>query len=68
MLFESLVTLALAQAAAAPRAPDPAGLGPAVGQRVPPFEAPDQSGRLRDLASLAGDNGLVLVFYRSADW
>jgi cytochrome oxidase Cu insertion factor (SCO1/SenC/PrrC family) len=47
---------------------DPASLGPAVGQPIPPFEAHDQDGRPRDFASLAGPNGLVLVFFRSADW
>ena len=31
-------------------------------------EAPDQEGRQRDFQSLTGPNGLVLVFFRSADW
>jgi len=52
--------------------PQPAGdastLGPAVGQALPPFEAKDQHGQPRDFASLKGPNGLVLVFFRSADW
>ncbi|MBK7928007.1 MAG: hypothetical protein IPJ98_11095 [Bryobacterales bacterium] len=42
--------------------------GPEVGQRVPDFRLADQSGALRDLASLRGKNGLLLVFVRSADW
>jgi peroxiredoxin len=54
--------------AASPRPIDPAALGPAVGQTVPSFEAPDQDGTPRSLSSLMGPNGLVLVFHRSADW
>lgn len=42
--------------------------GPAVGDRIPPFELPDQDGRKRSLASLSGPNGLVLNFNRSAVW
>jgi hypothetical protein len=42
--------------------------GPRVGQKVPPFRLADQTGRERDLASLAGPKGLVLLFVRSADW
>lgn len=42
--------------------------GPAVGSRVPEFALPDQHGRTRTLADLAGPNGLLLVFTRSADW
>jgi hypothetical protein len=42
--------------------------GPAVGSRVPDFALPDQNGKLRTLADLAGPNGLLLVFTRSADW
>jgi peptidoglycan/xylan/chitin deacetylase (PgdA/CDA1 family) len=42
--------------------------GPAVGSRLPAFTARDQSGRTRSFADLRGPNGLVLVFFRSADW
>ena len=42
--------------------------GPDVGSRMPPFEAPDQNGKVHSLASLLGPKGAVLVFYRSADW
>jgi hypothetical protein len=48
-----------------PAAADP---GPAVGQPLAPFEAPDQDGRPRSFESLRGPNGLVLLFFRSADW
>lgn len=47
---------------------DPATLGPSIGQPIPRFEAQDQDGRPRDFSSLAGPHGLVLVFFRSADW
>jgi hypothetical protein len=42
--------------------------GPVVGATVPKFEAPDQSGRVQTLQSVAGPKGVLLVFYRSADW
>ena len=42
--------------------------GPDPGARVPEFALPDQNGRQRALADLTGTNGLLLVFYRSADW
>ena len=42
--------------------------GPDVGQRVPDFKLPDQYGKLRSLNDLMGPKGLLLVFYRSANW
>ncbi len=42
--------------------------GPAVGASVPAFQLPDQNGQTRDLRSLTGPKGLMLVFFRSADW
>jgi hypothetical protein len=42
--------------------------GPPVGGRIDSFELPDQNGKLRDLGSLLGPKGAILVFYRSADW
>jgi len=42
--------------------------GPEPGARIPNFSLPDQDGAARSLANLAGPNGLLLVFYRSADW
>jgi hypothetical protein len=42
--------------------------GPAVGAHVPAFQLPDQNGQRHDLASLYGPKGLMLVFFRSADW
>ncbi len=63
-----VLALSVLSAAAPPPEGDPSTLGPAVGQPLPPFEARDQHGRSRDFASLKGPNGLVLVFFRSADW
>jgi hypothetical protein len=61
-----IVLLALMAAAGQP--PDPARLGPGIGDRVPDFTLPDQGGVARPLASLLGPKGAVLVFFRSADW
>lgn len=47
---------------------DVSKLGPQVGSRVPDFSLVDQSGRRRDLRSLMGRRGAMLVFIRSADW
>ena len=44
------------------------GWGPAVGAKVPAIEAQDQSGAVRDLASLTGERGLALFMTRSANW
>lgn len=47
---------------------EPSGIGLDAGVAVPALSLKDQTGRLRDRASLSGPNGLVLVFFRSADW
>jgi peroxiredoxin len=51
-----------------PGLPDVRKLGPQVGTRVPDFSLLDQKGQSRTLSSLMGPKGLMLVFYRSADW
>jgi hypothetical protein len=66
-LSSSLLGLGLA-AAMAQTPPPPLDVGPAVGEAIPRFEAPDQTGRLRAFEDLKGPNGLVLLFFRSADW
>ncbi len=48
--------------------PDVQKLGPQVGARIPDFTLLDQKGQSRTLPSLMGPKGLMLVFYRSADW
>jgi hypothetical protein len=47
---------------------DVSTLGPQVGERVPDFNLPDQTGRIRNLQSIMGPRGAMIVFYRSADW
>ena len=42
--------------------------GPESGQHIPDFALSDQNGVLRTLTNLAGRNGLLLVFHRSAGW
>ena len=60
--------LALAPAAMSAQSDPPLPTGPAVGEKIPPFQAVDQSGRPQTFESLKGPNGLLLLFYRSADW
>ena len=43
-------------------------IGPQVGDAVPDFTLPDQSGTPRTLKSILRSNGAMLVFFRSADW
>ena len=38
------------------------------GKPAPQFRLLDQSGKQQSLASLMGSKGLVLLFFRSADW
>lgn len=40
----------------------------AIGAIAPAFSATDADGRERKLDSLCGPNGVVLLFFRSADW
>ncbi|MBM4194664.1 MAG: hypothetical protein FJ202_09850 [Gemmatimonadetes bacterium] len=47
---------------------DVSKLGPQVGGRVPDFNLTDQTGRPRNLQSIMGPRGAMLVFVRSADW
>ena len=51
-----------------PIVPDVQTLGPHVGDRVPDFTLVDQNGRSRTLMALIGPMGVMLVFFRSADW
>ena len=62
----SLVSLGCAGAADAPFDIDT--IGPQPGDTVPAFTLPDAAGRPHTLESLMGPKGLVLVFFRSADW
>jgi hypothetical protein len=42
--------------------------GPEVGSSSPVLAAPDHRGATQSLSTLAGENGLLLVFNRSVDW
>lgn len=42
--------------------------GADLGETVPDFALPDQSGVTRTRGELMGERGLLLVFARSADW
>lgn len=42
--------------------------GLAVGNPMPDFSLPDQSGKNHSLKSLLGPKGAVILFFRSADW
>ena len=64
----SLSARAIAQPPPQPPLPDVQNLGPQVGTPVPDFTLLDQKGQSRTLASLMGPKGLMLVFFRSADW
>ncbi len=44
------------------------GWGLPEGAKTSALEAPDQTGALRNLGSLAGERGLLLFVNRSADW
>lgn len=65
-LFGVLFTVALVTAAG--QTPDLNVIGPKVGARAQEFTGVDQLGRRHTLPSLLGRDGLMLVFYRSADW
>ncbi len=54
--------------AAQPSSIDLRSIGPQVGATVPSFLLPDQTSAARSLESTMGRAGLVLVFFRSADW
>ena len=42
--------------------------GPAVGERLPEFQLPNQDGELVDFHRDRGDSKAIVVFYRSAVW
>jgi cytochrome oxidase Cu insertion factor (SCO1/SenC/PrrC family) len=68
VVCSAIASVSTQQSAQPAALPDVQKLGPQVGARVPEFTLQDQDGRSRTLQSLMGRNGLMLVFYRSADW
>jgi cytochrome oxidase Cu insertion factor (SCO1/SenC/PrrC family) len=71
-MYAVLVSMAaagvLTATIAAQQPVDPQTLGPKIGERLIDFSLPDQHGVTRSLRSLVGPKGVVLVFFRSADW
>ena len=62
-LLVGLISLGAALSLAAQDMP-----GVPAGKPAPPFQAQDQFSKEQTLSSLMGPNGLVLLFFRSADW
>jgi hypothetical protein len=67
-LFSLVAQATAQQSAPQPVLPEIQKLGPQVGSRVPDLALLGQNGQSRTLASLMGPKGLMLVFFRSADW
>jgi hypothetical protein len=67
-LLALLVTVPLAAQQGSRIKIDVSTLGPQVGESVPDFGLPDQTGSTRTLQSIMGPKGAMLVFIRSADW
>jgi peroxiredoxin len=66
--FAALLLGILIQAGPSQAIPD-FDLGPAINAKAPDIGTPpDQTGAPRALASLMGEKGMVLFFFRSADW
>ena len=42
--------------------------GPAVGERVPDFALPDQSGNVVRFSQVRGKDRALVLFHRSASW
>lgn len=47
---------------------DTSRIGPVAGSVAPEFSGSDQFGRTQTLQSAMGQKGMMLVFFRSADW
>lgn len=67
-VFPGIFLLAVALGAVAQDLPDVDQFGPQVGDVVPAFSLPDQSGQAQTVESIMGPQGAMLVFSRSADW
>ena len=42
--------------------------GPEVGTKIPDIQSIDQHGKIRSFEDLSGSEGLLILFYRTADW
>jgi hypothetical protein len=71
-MIRSLLLVVFAAGAAGalqqPPSVDTSKIGPQVGALVPSFEGIDQFGNRRNLSSVYGSKGAMVVFFRSADW
>ena len=63
-----IATLVLTLVVTTAQEPKTETLGPKVGVGAQEFSGVDQFGKTHTLQSLLGRDGLMLVFYRSADW
>jgi hypothetical protein len=68
LILASALLVSVAISAQTPAAVDTSRIGPQVGSTVPAIAGVDQFGRAQTLASVSGRNGVMLVFFRSADW
>ena len=68
LLLLSLIAMPIIADSQDRAAIDVSALGPQVGDLVPDFNLPDQKGESRNLQSIMGPNGIILLFHRSADW
>jgi hypothetical protein len=66
--WSTCLALGLLASADAQSNSTPARVGPSIGATAPSFTGVDQFGRQHTLQSLIGRDGLMLVFFRSADW
>ena len=42
--------------------------GPNINEKVPEFNLPDQDCIIKSLTEMVGENGALLIFFRSASW
>jgi hypothetical protein len=42
--------------------------GPEIGTKIPDISTYDQHGKMRTFEDLSGPQGLLILFYRTADW
>ncbi len=52
----------------APAAQVEIATGPEVGTKIPDIQTLDQHGKIRSFEDLSGSEGLLILFYRTADW
>ena len=68
-IISAVIAMLFLTAATASAQDFPEDLGPEIGAQLPhALDLEDQSGAVRDLEGLSGENGLVLLFNRSLDW